>query len=38
LRLRRRYTPRNDGKDAICHCERSEAIPLLNTFAITSHI
>ena len=36
LRLRRRYTPRNDCKDAICLCERSEAIPLLNAFAITS--
>jgi len=36
LGLRRRYTPRNDRKDTICHCEQSEAIPLLNTFAITS--
>jgi len=31
LRLLRRYT-RNDRKGAICLCERSEAIPLLNTF------
>ena len=47
LRLRRRYTPRNDRKDAICLCERvsrspegneGEAIPLLNTFAITSYL
>jgi hypothetical protein len=37
LRLRRRYTARNDCKDAICLCERSEAIPLLNNFAITSY-
>ena len=36
LRLPRRCTPRNDRKDAICLCERREAIPLLNTFAITS--
>jgi len=28
----------NDCKDALCHCERSEAIPLLNAFAITSQI
>ena len=27
----------NDLKDAICLCEQSEAILLLNTFAITSH-
>jgi hypothetical protein len=32
----RRYTPRNDREDTICLGERSEAIPLLNTFAITS--
>jgi hypothetical protein len=47
LRLRRRYTPRNDRKDAICLCERvsrspegneGEAIPLLNAFAITSSV
>ena len=46
LRLRRRYTPRNDRKDAICLCERvsrspegneGEAIPLLNAFAITCY-
>jgi len=36
LRLLRRYAPRNDRKDAICHCERSAAIPFLNSFAITS--
>jgi len=36
LRLLRRYAPRNDRKDAICHCDRSAAIPFLNTFAITS--
>ena len=44
-RLLRRYTPRKDRKDAICHCERvsrspegneGEAIPLLNAFSITS--
>jgi hypothetical protein len=35
--LIRRYTPRNDCIDAICLCERSVAIPLLNTFAITSY-
>jgi hypothetical protein len=34
--LLRRYAPRNDRKDAICHCERSAAIPFLNTFAIGS--
>jgi len=36
LRLLRRDSPNNDCKEAICLCERSEAIPLLNTFAITS--
>ena len=34
----RRYSPRNDCKKGICLCERSEAIPALNNFAITSNI
>jgi len=26
LRLPRRFTPRNNSKDAICHCEQSDRL------------
>ena len=38
VRLPRRSAPRNDCKDAICRCERSEAISVFRTFAGVSGV